>query len=342
MKKPLVSVVIANYNGARFLYKCLSSVANSDYPSFEIILVDNASTDRSLDLVEKHFGDLSNLRIVENKSNNGCSQGRNVGITYSKGDYIAFLDNDTEVKKNWLYEVVKVFESDPLIGAIQCKILLANDRQKFDSCGIYLSSFGFPYEIGVGEKDEGQYDNIYEIFAARGAAVAIRKPILDRIGYFDNDYFIYGDDTDLCWRVRLNGYKVVFAPESVVFHAGAGSAKASTFYHRIFYEGSKNNIKNLIKNLGLDSLFWMLPLHIFCWFGIALVFALKGRISESKWILKGVYWHFRNLRRTLKNRYKVQHYVRKVPDSDIMSVMFGKRNIAFITRKGISWLKRIF
>ena len=339
MPAPLVSIIITNRNGKKYIVKCMESVLDTDYPNFEIILVDNASTDGSIELVKETFAD-HRIKIIRNETDRDFVGANNIGISNSSGDYLVLLSNDTQVKKDWLNEIVSIFEKDNSVGVIQIKLLKLDDKSKIDTCGHYFTIFGFPYEIGVGQIDNGRYDHIYELFGARGAALPLRRKLLDKIGYLDEDYIIYGEDTDLSWRCWLSGFKVALAPKAIVYHKGGGTLNKSSLY-RVFYHGTKNNIRTLIKNLSFGNLLWMLPLHISCRIIMVIFFILKRRISDASWVLKGILWNTKNLRQNLEERYRVQHSIRKVSDAQIFSVMFGKLSLPQIIKKGFLWIGRI-
>ena len=155
-KLPLVSVIILNYNGKRFLNKCLTSVLNSNYSNVEVILVDNASTDDSIKLVKESFGHSPVLIIVKNSTNLGFAAGNNVGLSCSKGKYVVFLNNDTVVEPNWLIELVGVMETNAKIGAAQSKLLSLHNKNFFDSAGDFIDYYGIPIRRGSwGEEDKG-------------------------------------------------------------------------------------------------------------------------------------------------------------------------------------------
>lgn len=334
---PLVSIVIVNYNGLKFVDSCLSSIFAADYPEFEVLFIDNASTDGSLKLVKEKFGTLPALKIIENKESLGPVKGRNIGIASSIGKYIVFLDNDTEVEKDWLSRLVSVLENDPGIGAAQSKLLLS-DKKTIDTCGHYLSICGFPYEIGSGEIDSGQYNNVKDIFGARSAAMIVRKDVLDSIGYFDDDYFMHGEETDLSWRVWLSNHRIVYIPGSVVYHKRGGSLNERS-RNLIFYEGPKNCTKTLIKNLGLRNLLLFLPMHILGWAVVSISLFFKRRFSDCKAIARGLFWDLANMKHILKDRNAVQK-TRAVKDKQIMPVIMGDYNIFKLFKKGISWILR--
>jgi GT2 family glycosyltransferase len=304
---PQVSVIIVNYNKKDLLGKCLESVFGSDYPNFEVVLVDNASTDESVELVKKKFGTKCFLKIIQDSENLGAALGRNIGVKAAKGEYMVFLDNDTEVCKNWLWELVRVLESDHTIGAAQCKLISVCDKKRFDSAGGLVDGFGFPVERGAQEKDVGQYDKLDEIFWAKGAAFAVRRNVLIEAGYFDSDYFLEYEEIDLCWRIWLRGYRIVFVPSSVVFHVGGGAPIFKGYHYH------KNHITTLLKNYALSNLAWRLPLVIF----LKVVAEIESSKSGQSARLKGILYNARNLRQIWIKRTIVQKYVRRKGDSAI-------------------------
>jgi len=239
---PKVSVIITNYKGLNYLRKCLEAVLKSDYPLFEIVVVDCLSHKIKEWIREKY----STVKIVHFDYDIGPAAQHNVGVNNadSNSKYLVFLDNDTEVDPMWLKELVKVMESDPKIGAAQSKLML-NDRSFMDSAGGYLDRYGYVYERGHGEADLGQYDKIDHIFYAKGASMIIRRDIFEKVGRFDEEFFIYYDETDLCWRIWLHGYRVVFVPQSIVYHAV--SATIGGNWKLVYFE-NRNRILTLIKN----------------------------------------------------------------------------------------------
>lgn len=335
---PFISIVIVNHNGILFIETCIKSVLNTDFPQFEVILIDNHSIDGSLELIKEKFANNRRLKIIENKINLGPVKARNIGIASSIGNYVAFLDNDTEVDKDWLKELIRVFDSDKAIGAAQCKILLF-DKKTIDTCGHYLSISGFPYEVGAGEPDKGQYNELVNIFGARSAAMFIRRDILEAIGYFDEDYFIYGEETDLSWRVWLNNYKVVYVPGSVVYHKKGGSLNEKS-RQRVFYEGAKNCTKTLIKNLELKNLVFFLTLHVSAWSLLGIIFVLKARIKDALAIIKGLLWNIHNFKHTLMDRALVQER-RILKDSLILPIIMGDYDMVMLIKKGIGWTSHV-
>jgi GT2 family glycosyltransferase len=310
---PLISVVIINHNGKDYIKECLETVFKTNYPNFEVILVDNASTDGSLTLIMELFGSYPCLKIVYNTKNIGLAGGRNVGAKYSKGKYIVFLDHDTKVDPNWLKELVTVMEEDPSIGAAQCKFLLMDDPKRFDSAGHYIDYFGIGTIIGFMEYDRGQHDYIYEILGAQGGAFAVKRKIFEEVGGADEDFFYLFEETDLCWRIWLAGYKVVFVPKSIVYHKGGGTARRIGS-ERITYLFVRNRITSMIKNYSLLSLLKYLPIHIIIMLGFSFIMIKKHRFKEARAIINAITWNILNLHKIWWKRRKVQK-MRKITDN---------------------------
>jgi GT2 family glycosyltransferase len=311
-KEPLVSIIILNYNGMKFVDKCLTSVLNTKYHNFEVIFVDNASTDGSLEYVKKRFGRNRHLKFVINEKNYGFAKGNNIGVRHAKGEYVVFLNVDTEVDSHWLTELVKVMSSDASIGAAQSKLLTMNDRKRIDACGLMLTPYGFFAERGSGEVDRGQCDSAVEIFAAKGAAMAVKREVLEKVGPFDEDYFIFAEEVDLCWRIWLAGYRVVLVPKSIVFHFGAGIVKT------IWPQKSppywyKNTLMTFFKNASSKTLLKILPPFLL----VSFAGSIKHRKLSS--FLKATAEVLAGFRGICKKRAQVQHLLRKVSDEEIFT-----------------------
>lgn len=243
---PFVSVIIPNYNGEEVIEDCLSSVYATDYPNFEVILVDDASKDNSISIIRKAF---SNTTIIQNNRNQGFVRAVNRGIKESKGEIVILLNMDTVVKKSWLSELVKVLMSNERIGIVGSKILDPDEKTVQHAGGI-INSNGLSIHIGKGEIDVGQYDRLKEVDYVCGASMGFRKRLLEEIGYFDEDYSpLYYEDTDLAFRARKKGYKILYVPDSVLVHAETHSTGGLTA--RFYYLYHKSRIHFVIKIYGL-------------------------------------------------------------------------------------------
>ncbi len=230
----LISVIIPNWNGARFLPGVLDSLAAQTYPHYEVIVVDNASTDDSVALIARDYPWVRQVLLAENR---GLTGGVNAGIAVARGEIIALLNNDAEADPAWLEELARALEAHPEAGAAASKMLLYDRRDVLNSAGDFYTVAGEPGNRGVWERDEGQYDDSVYVFSGCGGAVAYRRAMLDRIGLFDEGLFMYCEDVDLGWRAQLAGYKTVYAPRARVYHrlsATGGGVIASYYCGRNF------------------------------------------------------------------------------------------------------------
>jgi GT2 family glycosyltransferase len=253
-KASFVSVVIVNYNGLGHLRKCLPSLLTSDYPFYEVIIVDNGSKDGSVSTIKKEIGGHQNRITLLNLPNNlGFAMGNRVGADKALGDYLLFLNNDTKVEQSSLSRLVEVMDKDPSIGVAQAKLLLLNEPDTFDSAGVIMSVFGDAFARGENEKDVGQYEQMTEISYAKGAAMIVRRDLWNRLGAFDPLFFTYFEESDFCWRVWLSGYRVVFAPSATVYHVG-GATTAKFKRHFLMFQFYRNQVVTVVKNLSLKNL----------------------------------------------------------------------------------------
>jgi GT2 family glycosyltransferase len=217
---PKVSVIILNWNQKDLTLACLASLKECRYPNYEIILVDNASEDQSVPAIRKNF---PAVQIIENKRNLGVAGGRNVGIKYIQqrdSDYLLLLDNDTTVHKDFLTEMVKVGENDKKTGILTGKIYFHSYQNKIWAAGGSVNLYRCHFAaIGYNQTDKGQYDEIKEVDFAPGCCLMIKTKVIDKIGILDEDFIQYfGEDTDWCLRAKKNGYKVMYVPESKLWH----------------------------------------------------------------------------------------------------------------------------
>jgi len=318
---PLASVVVLNYNGREFVGNCLKYVLGTDYPNFEVVFVDNASTDKSVELVKESYASDSHLRIICNKENLGFTGGNNVGGMVAKGKYVIFLNGDTEPDPYWLKELVKVFELDRSVGCCQCKLLFVEDRKRIDSAGGFINRLGLCEERGSMEEDNGQYDRTDEIFHAKGAAIAVRKSVLDEVGLFDETFFINYEDVDLCWRIWLRGYRVVFCPGSIVYHR----SRAVTRRQKNMFHSAKNCLRMLMKNYSGINLVRYSPLLLVLEIGSSLILATQRKFDASLAVVKAIFWNVKCLKDTIRERRRSQRFIRKIPDSYVMKRMIPIR-----------------
>jgi GT2 family glycosyltransferase len=321
MLKDTVSVIIVNWNGFRWLNDCFSTLSKQSYKQTEIIFVDNASHDGSVEWIKKHY---PKTKIIVNKENVGFAEGNNIGYRYANGEYILFLNNDTRVSENFIIELLHTIKSDPSIGGIQSKILLMDDPTKLDSIGAFLTPTGFLYHNAFGKKDSRKYNVPIDLFTAKGACMFFRKSVLDTCllegNIFDPKFFAYFEETDLCHRVWLSGYRIVYEPKSVIYHK-MGATSGNIQNDIIQFHSYKNRICSYIKNLGIISLLSILPVHI----GLCIIFSfyslIKGQWKIFLAIQKAIFWNITNLNKTLDKRVFIQTNIRKRNDEKLMPMI---------------------
>ncbi len=344
MKNPLVSIVIVNFNGKDYIKNCIYSIQKNNYSSWEVVVVDNGSIDGSVQMLESEFGNLSNFHLIKLEKNFGPALARNKGVAMAKGEVIGFLDNDTEVHPDWIKNAVRYYENNEKVGILQCKLLMLKDKNKFDYAGEYLSSLGFLiHRASFEEDDNGQYDRPDEILAAKSAGMFIRKDVFDKINGFDEDYFIFVEETDLGWRSWLAGYSAIFAYDSVIFHHFSSIKKiASPSFNNLLvrFHGTKNYILTLYKNLSLGYLLIILPKHVLLWFGLATYLLLRGNFSSSKNIYKGILWNFYNCRKSYFKRRIVQKN-RVMSDKELFKKIYQRKGLIYYVKKFLIAQKKL-
>lgn len=291
---PLVSIIIVNYNGKKYLKNCFDSICKINYPNFEVIFVDNGSGDESLTFVKTYYPE---VKILELKENLGLAIASNKGAEISKGKYLFFLNNDTIVDSNILRELVKVTESDPKIGACACNVFTYDSKHEIGS-GLSCDRFGYPC------------GNLGAVFYP-DAAIFVRKSVFQEIEGFDPKLFLYGEDRDLCWRIWLQGYRIEpvrsakFLHDSACTLIGAGEYRTNIWKREL---GERNLIRSMLKNYSLSSLFYILPQYLCLSFLEIIALLCMGQIKAVKQAYFGAYfWNIANFRDTWGEHKKINN-----------------------------------
>lgn len=321
---PSVSIIIVNFNGKELLKQCLTSLLATNYPNFEIIVVDNASTDGSVESIKKLFGSCPHIKIVENRENSGHAEGCNIGAQVAKGRYIVFLDSDTEMKaENWLWELVKVMESDESIGLAQAKVVLAEDKRRLDYVCMAIDALG-TWAATYGLKEDKLKEN-FEILAASSGCCIVRKGVFNEVEGFDSDYFIYDDDTDLSLRARLLGYKILLVPSAIIIHRGSvlRGINQKTVYH-----SAKNRMYTMLKNYELRNLWWRLFVLSFLTSIVSVGFLFLKKFNEAKAAMMGLLSSVTGFRKIWMKRLSMQSK-RRVRDVELMKKGFIRNDARF-------------
>jgi hypothetical protein len=285
-----VAIVILNYNGKNWLEKFLPNVIqHTTYPEAEIIIADNASTDDSIDFIKNKFPQIT---IIQNENNTGYAGGYNEALKHIKADIYCLLNSDVEVCKNWIENLLPIFD-DEQVAAAQPKLLAYHNKSEFEYAGAaggFIDKFGYPFCRGrifdTVEQDKGQYDYNSEIFWASGACLFIRADIFHRVGGFDADFFAHMEEIDLCWRIKNLGYKIMYAHKSVVYHVGGGTLNKSN--PRKTFLNFRNNRFMLRKNLSSKELNTIYFSRNFLDRLAAFVAYIKGNKEEAKAILNAI------------------------------------------------------
>jgi len=325
MSLPEVAVIVLNYNGTQFLKNCFDSLRKTTYRSMQMIMYDNNSTDQSISFVQQNYPE---VKIVRSFINGGYSRAYNEAVKHTDAKYAVFLNNDVEVHSGWLEPLVTLAQSDEKIAALQPKLLWLIDKTRFEyagSAGGEMDKYGYPFLRGrifsTIEFDEGQYDDVKEIFWASGAALFIRTDVFRNCLALDETFVHHMEEIDMCWRIHLLGYKIKVVPESIVYHYGGATIISDSF--KKMYWNHRNSMFMLFKNLDDRNFFYILFRHYL--FDIAAVihsvytFAFKRGIA----IIYAYLWLLVNIPLLYKKRREVQK-LRCVNDDVIFEKLFPK------------------
>lgn len=333
---PKVLIVILNHNSLISLgdraINFIRSILSTDYPNIEFVVIDNASSDNSDVLIERELRELGKGRLIRLEKNLGYAGGNNYAFfRFARGaKYVAFLNNDLEVERDWLAKIIEVMERDESIAAAQPKILQLQDKRLIDSMGGMLDKIGRAYDVFHSLPDNITTEKPIEVFYARGAALVVRCDAFREAGGFDDEYFIYYEETDLCWRLRLMGYKVVTVPTSKVYHLGGGTM--NKVLPRAVYLRRRNQLTTLLKNYGLPRAILYSSILVTRYLG----FSIFRVLSQRDWtfanaVFSSLLWNLFNLKSIMRKRAFSQ-IKRKVPDSEITKVMMRLRDYDLIVR----------
>lgn len=283
-KQPFISIIIPHYNGKQHLQTCFDSLRRQSYTKFEVILVDNNSTDGSQDYVREWYPE---VRLVALDANLGFTGACNAGYEASEGDLIILLNNDTEADEQWLSALVATFTRIPEAASVASKMLLFEERSRLHTAGDFYRVDGIPGNRGVWQEDQGQYDQECFVFSACGGAAAYRKDVIDEIGFLDDDFFFSCEDIDLAWRIHLSGYRVAYTPAAVVYHklkASAGAGPTSSYFdgRNFLYVIWKNYPSSLLRKYWPQIVRAQLSISqdaMRAWRGAAARARLRGQIA---------------------------------------------------------------
>jgi len=293
-KNPLVSIIIVNYCGKNLLEECLESLKYTDYKNYEIIIIDNNSSDGSIEFLNKNY---PTVQVITLNKNYGFAEPNNIGAKVAKGKYLVFLNNDTKVTSNWLDELVKILQYDKTIVMGQSLLLFQDGT--VDSSGDFVDSLGMAYsKHDVPEK-------MRYILSPRAACMIVRKDAFLDLGGFDESYFASFEDVELGWKAWLWGFKVMVNPKSIVYHKGGQTIKQIS--KTIEFHSAKNNIMLRLTNLGAIEGTKTIFLMFYEILRIKLLrkkskFDQRLKITDTKTFFQAITWVIKNSKLINKKR----------------------------------------
>ena len=271
----------------------------------------------------------------------GPTNKRNQAYYVSKSDYIAFFDDDIEATPTAVYEMLKVLVQDQ-VGMVFGKLRNMEFRDRFDEAGSYLTGTGFLWSRAQsGIKDVGQYDTVEPVLAGKSASCMIRRDVFAKVGFFDNSYEILGEETDLAWRVWLAGYKVLYVPKSVTYHAFNTKWKPPDMYtpKRVYYNGCRNYLTMLYTNLGKKV--WIIPLltQLTVWSSAGFGMLITGKFSAGLHIFRGIAYFFVHIRQIWRKRFIVQRLIRRISDKELFPIIVRNPSISYYIKRFFHYIK---
>jgi GT2 family glycosyltransferase len=316
-----------NYNTCDLLRDCLLSLRKVVEPSFEVVVVDNASTDGSVAMVRDVF---PSVRLIQLENNLGFAGGNMRAYDNARGEYVCFLNSDTRVHPQFLSEMTRFMDANPTVGGCQPKIQWMRDPTRLDSVGDWLTWTGLLYHRGYLAPDDLGEDPI-DIFAAKGACMMFRSSLLEKIGVFDENYWSYFEETDLCWRIWLSGHRMCLVPTAVVQHLLAGTSRDAESYI-VSYHSFKNRIHSMIKNFGGWTLVRVLPVHLVICVGLAVIYSIRGQRSKARAIVGALSWNVRSIRGTWRQRAYIQKQVRVMSEHELMRIAMHRVGLKYFLK----------
>lgn len=315
-----ISVIIPNWNGKHWLKICLPSLKKQTFKNFEVIIVDNGSSDDSAKYIEKYFPE---FRVLILDKNYGFAGGVNRGIEVSIGEYLVLVNNDMKLDRDFLKYLCLAADKNE-VGMVAAKVKQLYKPDLIDSAGDYIDVVGHANNIGRGEKDGKEFNKSREIFLVTGGASLFKRKVLDKVGLLDEDYFAYMEDVDLSLRAQYMGFKAIYEPRAVAYHAHKGTSSKNKGL--LEYWQYRNMTMNILKDFPKVVIF-----HKLNWLKILLVnlktiqFLAKQGLLMSALKAEGyILW---NLPKLLRKRREIQRTI-KVSDMYLLS-MFQDKKIAF-------------
>lgn len=319
----VVSIIIVNWNGKKFIEKCLNGLRKQTYKDFSIILVDNGSDDGSLKLVQKKYPEVETIALDENL---GFATANNIAIKSVQTKYVALLNNDAVPHPEWIEYLMKALQENPEAGFAASKMLFYHNPKIIDRAGDVYTTAGTALLCGRGQSADG-YISQKLVFGACAGAALYRKRMFDDIGLFDEDFFLLYEDVDLSFRAQLRGYKCIYVPDAVVYHKASSSIGNDTPIS-VYY--SHRNLEWVyIHNMPASLIKRTFASHIIYDIAAFFFFTTRGRAAE---FIKAKWHALKGLNRALKKRRRVQNN-KKVADKYIWNLLEREQFINRLTRR---------
>lgn len=300
-----VSIVIPNYNGINYIEECIDSILTQDFKDFEIIIIDNCSSDGSCELIKSKY---PYIKLICNPENYGFSKAVNEGILASKGEYVILLNNDTKVESDWVSKLVHCMDQKIDVFSCCSKMISYNERDKIDDAGDFYTLLGWTIKRGMG-KNVRKYCRDSKIFSSCAGAAIYNKRILNKIGYFDENFYAYMEDVDIGYRAKIFGYNNFFCSNAIVYHIGSATSgsKYNSFKVRL---AARNNIYVIFKNMPAIQLIINLPFILLGFFIKWIFFYIKGFGSEYIIGIKEGIKNLNKIEKIVVKRKNIKNYVK--------------------------------
>lgn len=292
-----VTIIIPNYNGLKFMEPCMKALETQSDKNFELLVVDNGSTDGSVTWLKER-----GIPTIFLEENTGFSGAVNVGIREAQTPYVILLNNDTEPEPDYVKELVRTMDSSKKIFSASSKMIQLYNKELMDDAGDMYSILGWAYQRGVGQSSKG-YKKPRNVFAACAGAAIYRREVFDEIGGFDEAHFAYLEDIDVGYRAKIYGYDNVYCPSAVVYHVGSGTSgsKYNSFKVKL---AARNNIYLNYKNMPLlQLLINLLPIIL----GIFVKYMFFKKIGFEADYVEGLKEGLRTARTTKKVKFQMSH-----------------------------------
>jgi len=319
-----ITVIIPHYNGKKILRDCLHSLDKNEFREFKTIVIDNGSTDGSPDMIRAEY---NWVELVCNPVNRGYAGACNQGIDLARTEFVLLLNNDTVMPENFLKEMLAALVNDGTAAMVQPKILSIQDKRYFDysgGCGGEIDIFGYPFARGrifdTVETDEGQYEGMTQrVFWTSGCALLLRKPVIEKIGSLDEDFFAHQEEIDLNWRAQLAGYHNLVTTKTYIYHYSGYTLRSDN--QRKMYLNHRNNLIMMIKNYSLHMLVWVFPIRIIFELATVAADALFWEGKRAKAVLQALIFLLTHPLSIFRKRRHTQK-LRQVSDRVIIRNMF--------------------